>query len=179
MLGCKISGLCTIYDKKTRQKLKKMKYSRISLSRIFKGPKYLFEIERVRDRERVVQQEPRIQHLLSLVISQILLHLGKQKAIIAVITKMTQCYVISFNIFSSRYIQKGKFLRQKIHYCHHFKSSRQREEISLKTHSRDQILCSRQRDIRDRGLSRQRDSTVLGRNDAQNFDSTTCNDYCC
>ena len=28
----------------------KLEYSRISLSRIFKGPKYLFEIERVRDR---------------------------------------------------------------------------------------------------------------------------------
>ena len=29
-------------------------YSRISLSRTFKGPKYLFEIERVRDRERIL-----------------------------------------------------------------------------------------------------------------------------
>ena len=39
-------------DQKTTASIDKFRsYSRISLSRTFKGPKYLFELEKVRDRE--------------------------------------------------------------------------------------------------------------------------------
>ena len=38
----------------TKPMMKSREYSRISLSRTFKGPKYLFEIKRVRDRERTI-----------------------------------------------------------------------------------------------------------------------------